>query len=122
MNRRAVTTERLEWERALGETGELTPGIVERVLSVHGDRGAKAIDAVHEGRVKEYRDFIVVVGHGDEYVVEGRACTCLDAQYNLDPDDPTDRCWHALAATISAAIGETDRFDLWYSDMRDLME
>ena len=60
-----MTAESLAWVESLEAAGELTPGIVERILTIHGDRGAKAIDAVHEGRVKEYRDFLVVVGHGD---------------------------------------------------------
>ena len=116
-----MTAESLPWETALDETGELTQPIVERILEMHEGRGARAIEAVHEGRVKAYRDFIVVVGHDDEYVVEGRACTCLDSRYNLDPADPADRCWHSLAASIATSIGAIDRFDLWYADLGDLV-
>ena len=109
------------WERSLADAGELTAPAVERILSLHGDRGARAIEAVTEGRVKQYLDFVVVVGHEDEYVVEDRACTCKDRSYNLDPEDPTQLCWHALAARIARAIGAVDHHDMWYSDVRDLL-
>ncbi|MFC7167392.1 hypothetical protein [Halospeciosus flavus] len=110
-----------DWRAALSETGELTPPIVERILDVHGDRGQRAIEAVSEGRVKEYRDFTVVVGHSDEYVVEDGGCTCEDSQYNLDPADPEERCWHALAADIAERVGEVDYHDMWYSEVRDFL-
>ena len=89
--------------------------------ALHGDRGQRAIEAVGENRVKEYRDFTVVVGYEDEYVVEEDACTCKDAEYNLDPTDPEQLCWHAIAVRIARAIGETDEHDMWYSDVRDFL-
>jgi predicted nucleic acid-binding Zn finger protein len=110
-----------EWQADLEAAGELSRPVVERILAVHGDRGARAIEAVHEGRVKAYRDFIVVVGHEDEYVVEGGGCSCKDAQYNLDPEDPTEQCWHAIAAAIARRTGATDEHDMWYSEVRDFL-
>ncbi|MFB6172068.1 MAG: hypothetical protein ABEJ23_06005 [Haloarculaceae archaeon] len=110
-----------EWQTALDAAGELTGSIVERIIAVHGERGRKAIEAVGERRVKQYRDFTVVVGYGDEYVVEDGGCTCEDSQYNLDPDDPTDLCWHVIAAEIAARIGAVDRHDMWYSDVREFL-
>jgi len=110
-----------DWRADLAAAGELTPAVVERVTAIHGDRGARAIEAVAEGRVKEYRDFTVVVGHSDEYVVEGRGCTCEDTLYNLDPDDPTDLCWHALAAAIADPIDAADYHDMYYSDVREFL-
>ncbi|MHC3436985.1 SWIM zinc finger family protein [Natrialbaceae archaeon A-gly3] len=109
------------WEARLEESGELTPEIVETITRVHGDRGAKAIEAVAEGRVKSYRDFTVVVGYEDEYVVEERACTCKDYEYNLDPDDPTDLCWHVLAVAIARRVGHVDYHDMWYSEVREFL-
>lgn len=111
----------LPWEKALADHGELDAQITERILAVHGDRGSKAIDAVTEGRIKRYREFIVVVGRSDEYVVEGRACTCFDALYNLDPEDPTAWCWHAIAARIALTIDAVDEHDMWYSDVREFL-
>lgn len=116
-----MTEARLAWQDDLAAAGQLTPEIVEDILAVHGDRGGRAIDAVTEGRIKAYRDFTVVVGHEDEYIVEGRACTCHDATFNLDTSDPTQRCWHALAVIIAKAIGRVDEHDMWYSDVRDFL-
>lgn len=110
-----------DWERALADAGEITPELVDRIVGLHGDRGQRAIEAVGEGRVKVYRDFTVVVGHQDEYVVENDACTCKDAEYNLDPSDPEELCWHALAVRIARALDETDDHDMWYSDVRDFL-
>lgn len=110
-----------EWERRLSEAGELTPEAVDRIIGLHGDRGNRAIEAVGEGRVKEYRDFTVVVGHEDEYVVEDDGCTCKDSEYNLDAADPEQLCWHAIAVRIARAVGATDEHDMWYSDVRDFL-
>lgn len=110
-----------EWQAALAEAGELTADVVDRLTTVHGSRGVRAIEAVAEDRVKEYEDFTVVVGHSDEYVIEGEGCTCEDAAYNLDPDDPTDLCWHVLAVKIAREIDAVDHHDMYYSDVRDFM-
>jgi len=109
------------WQVDLAEAGTLGPEVTDRILSVHGDRGAQAIEAVSEGRVKQYRDFTVVVGHDDEYVVEGQGCGCRDSEYNLDPDDPTDLCWHVIAVAVAERIDEVDAHDMWYSDVRDFL-
>lgn len=110
-----------EWQAALAETGELSASIVDRIVSVHDDRGARAIEAVSEERVKQYRDFTVVVGHADEYVVEGGGCTCKDAEYNLDSADPAQLCWHVLAVEIARRIDAVDHHDMWYSDVREFL-
>ncbi|MEF8814862.1 MAG: hypothetical protein V5A55_13760 [Halovenus sp.] len=110
-----------EWERMLADAGELTPAAVDRLIGLHGDRGQRAIEAVGENRVKAYRDFTVVVGHEDEYIVEDDGCTCKDAEYNLDALDPSQLCWHAIAVRIARAIGELDEHDMWYSDVREFL-
>jgi predicted nucleic acid-binding Zn finger protein len=110
-----------DWEQALTDEGDLTPGLVDRIVGLHGDRAQRAIEAVSEHRVKEYRDFVIVVGHQDEYIVEDDACTCKDAEYNLDADDPEQLCWHAIAVRIARALGETDEHDMWYSDVHDFI-
>jgi predicted nucleic acid-binding Zn finger protein len=110
-----------DWRGALAEAGELTPEVVSAILEAHGDRGQRAIEAVTESRVKRYRDFTVVVGHGDEYIVEEDSCTCKDAAYNLDSEDPTDLCWHAIAVAIAERIGAVDEHDMWYSDVREFL-
>lgn len=110
-----------EWEQALAETGRLTSSAVDRIIKIHGDRGKRAIEAVGEQRIKQYRDFIVVVGHEDEYVIEAGSCVCEDARYNLDPDDPTALCWHVIATKIAMAIDAIDQHDMWYSDVREFL-
>ena len=109
------------WRRELAEAGELTPSAVDTLIRLHDGRGARAIEAVSEGRVKRYRDFTVVVGHEDEYVVEDGGCTCKDSAYNLDPEDPHERCWHVLAVAIAERIGEVDYHEMWYSEVREFI-
>ncbi|XVH32970.1 metal-binding protein [Haloferacaceae archaeon DSL9] len=110
-----------DWRSALAEAGELSAPIVTAILAAHGDRGKQAIEAVSERRVKAYRDFTVVVGYEDEYVVEGGGCTCKDSEYNLDRADPDQRCWHVIAVDIATRIDAVDHHDMWYSDVRDFL-
>jgi len=110
-----------EWQSALADAGELTGPVVDRIVHTHGDRGRRAVEAVGERRVKGYRDFTVVVGHGDEYIVEDGGCTCEDSQYNLDADDPTELCWHTIAAAIAERIDAVDQHDMWYSEVREFL-
>ncbi|KTG08102.1 hypothetical protein AUR64_00550 [Haloprofundus marisrubri] len=110
-----------DWQAALADAGKLTGPVVETLVSAHGTRATQAIEAVSERRVKRYRDFTVVVGYAEEYVVEEGSCTCKDSSYNLDPDDPEQRCWHALAVDIADALELVDHHDMWYSDVREFL-
>ena len=110
-----------DWRAALAAAGELEPAIAREIIDTHGDRGRRAIEAVSEGRVKAYRDFTVVVGHRAEHVVEGGGCDCQDAAYNLDPADPQQRCWHALAVDVAERVGRVDDHDMWYSEVREFL-
>lgn len=112
---------REDWRSALNDAEELTPDAVALLLETHGDRGRRAIDAISEARVKQYLDFTIVVGHQDEYIVEAGECTCKDSEYNLDADDPDQRCWHSLAVEIAEQIGAIEDHDLWYAEVRDLI-
>lgn len=116
-----MTEEGSDWRSILADAAEVTPTATEAILEAHGDRGRRAIEAVSEERVKQYRDFTVVVGHGDEYVVEEGACRCEDARYNLDPEDPEALCWHALAVEIATRVDAVDHHDMWYSEVRDFI-
>jgi predicted nucleic acid-binding Zn finger protein len=110
-----------DWQTTLEAAGELTPQVVEELLAAHGERGRTAIDALSEQRVKGYKDFTVVVGHAAEYIVEDGGCTCKDATYNLDPEDPSQRCWHALAVDIAEQLDAVDRHDMWYAEVREFL-
>jgi len=111
----------VDWLDELRERGSLTGSVTDAVLKEHGARGKRAIDAVSEGRVKEYKDFVVVVGRGDEYIVEGRSCNCEDYEYNIDPEEG-ELCWHIIASLIADATGEKDEHDMWYTEVRDLLD
>jgi predicted nucleic acid-binding Zn finger protein len=110
-----------DWRAALAAAGELSGPIVDAILSSHGDRGQRAIEAVSEKRIKQYRDFTVVVGHDDEYIIEDGGCTCKDAEYNLDANDPSQRCWHALAVEVAERVDAVDHHDMWYSEVREFL-
>ncbi|MFC6826877.1 hypothetical protein [Halopelagius fulvigenes] len=105
----------------MADAGRLTASAVDTLVTLHGARGSRAIEAVSEKRVKRYRDFTVVVGYEEEYVVEDGGCTCKDSSYNLDTEDPNQRCWHVLAAAVAERIGEVDHHDMWYSDVREFL-
>ncbi|WP_254272922.1 hypothetical protein [Haloarcula marina] len=110
-----------DWVSLLESAGELTPEAVTAIVDAHDQRGTRAIEAVGESRVKGYRDFTVVVGYEDEYIVEDGGCHCADSEYNLDPEDPEDLCWHAIAVRIAEAVDAVDDHDMWYSDVRDFL-
>ena len=110
-----------EWKADLEAAGELTSDAADAIIAAHGDRGVRAIEAVGERRVKEYRDFTVVVGHSEEHVVEDGGCECEDSRYNLDPEDPTELCWHVIAAEVARRIDAVDHHDMWYSEVREFL-
>ena len=98
----------------LYETGSLTEEIEQQILREYGKRGSRAIELVRAGKVKRYRDFFVVEGKGDRYVVEGDFCTCRDYLYRLSRNGGL--CYHSLAVRIAGATGQYERVDEWYSD------
>ena len=108
----------MEWLDELREKGRLDERITQEILARHGDRGKRGIDAVSEERVKKYRDFVVVVGIHDEYVVEDGSCTCEDYIYNLEGNDA---CWHIIAKEVAFATDNIDEHDMWYSEVRDFL-
>jgi predicted nucleic acid-binding Zn finger protein len=117
----AATDRETDWRAELEDAGRLTPSAVDALVTLHGSRGQRAIEAVSESRVKRYRDFTVVVGYEDEYLVEDGGCTCKDSSYNLDHKDPNQRCWHVLGVAVAERIGEVDYHDMWYSDVREFL-
>lgn len=110
-----------DWLARFSDAAALTPAGVEALLASHGAGGRRAIEGVADGRVKQYRDFTVVVGHEAEYIVEGDNCTCADMRYNLDASDPTQRCWHQLAVQIARTIDAVEEYDIYYGDVASLL-
>ena len=96
--------QKIELDRALTE--ELRT-CIERA---YGERGRKALDAVDKGQVKRYRDFFIVVGRNDEYIVEDDFCTCSDFLFRGR------ECWHILAVRVAERTGLYESYDLWYLD------
>lgn len=117
----ALMSEQPDWLASFAAAESLTQAGVEALLRKHGARGRRAIEGVAENRVKQYRDFTVVVGHEGEYIVEGDSCTCADTRYNLSADNPAERCWHRLAVDIAHAVDTVDEFDLYYGDVASLL-
>ncbi|WP_313696063.1 hypothetical protein [Halorarum halobium] len=95
--------------------------MVKAIIETHDGRGRRAIEAVSEQRVKQYRDFTVVVGHRAEHIVEEGDCDCPDATYNLDAERPDERCWHAIAVDLAERVDRVDHHDMWYSDVHDFL-
>jgi predicted nucleic acid-binding Zn finger protein len=98
----------------LQTSGSLSEELEQRIIREYGNRGRKAIDLVRAGRVRKYRDFFVVEGKADLYVVEGDFCTCQDYLYRLSRNGGL--CYHSLAVRIAMATGQYQTIDEWYSD------
>lgn len=97
--------------REVDGSHKLTEELRARIERIYRDRGEKALIAIDERRVKRYLDFYVVVGHGDEYIVENDFCTCNDFLFRGR------ECWHILAVRIAECTGLCEFYDLWYQDV-----
>lgn len=97
------------WDR-LRNNPELTPEIRTEIEHEFGRKGKSALGAIDAGRVKQYRDFVVVEGRTSSYIIEDDFCTCGDFLYRGRA------CWHLLAARIALAAGRVVPVDLWYLD------
>ena len=95
-------------------TGQMDSDAVSAIIQEYGTRGKNAVELVLAGKVKKYRDFFVVQGRENQYVVEGDFCTCRDYLYRLARQDGV--CYHSLAVKIASATGQYEEVDAWYSD------
>ena len=95
----------------LAQAKTLTGPIRVRIADEFGDRGKKALHAVDEGHVIQYRDFFVVTGSTGEYVVEEDFCTCSDFLFRKK------ECLHILAVRISSLTGKFRADERWYQDI-----
>ncbi len=97
------------WQR-LRERKGIDEELRAEIETVFGKRGKSAADAVCTGRVKQYRDFIVVEGRTAAYVVEDEFCTCNDFLFRKRA------CWHLLAVRIARETGGFVTVDGWYQE------
>lgn len=81
------------------------------VCRLYGAKGEKAVRAARDGHVIQYRDFCVVIGTTDTYVVDEGFCTCADFMYRES------QCWHILAYRTAKALGMIVSRDEWYMDL-----
>lgn len=93
--------------QVLKREGSLNETARQAFISAYGRRGAEAVNAVLDHRVKRYMDYFVVVGNTDEYFVDGEYCSCAASRYGVD-------CWHTLAVRIAEATGIYDKYNMWY--------
>lgn len=93
---------------------------VERLIELeYGNRGKKGLEIATEKRVKRYKDFYVVVGETDEYIVEDAFCTCRDFLFKASRN--VAKCSHMIAVHIAEQEGLVDVIDAWYQDVRELL-
>jgi len=38
-----------------------------------------------------------------------------------DAEDPSERCWHAIAVDVADAVDAVDHHDMWYSEVREFL-
>lgn len=105
------------WQ-ALRDVGHLTPEIERAIIERYGARGERAIKAVKVDRVKRYKDFWVVVGHLDEYIVNEQYCACKDYAYRISRTGGL--CWHAIAVRIAEITGQYESYDEYYYEIAGL--
>ena len=97
------------WHR-IKENHVLDITLREEIVASFGDRGKKALVAIDAGKVKQYRDFLVVEGRTAEYVVDEDFCSCRDFLYRGRT------CWHLLAVRIALGADLAKNVDVWYQD------
>ncbi|MGA3200322.1 MAG: SWIM zinc finger family protein [Halobacteriota archaeon] len=102
----------------IGEGPVFADAFKQQIAREYGNRGKKGLEIAKEGRVKRYKDFYVVVGEADEYIVEDAACTCKDFLFNASRNIM--KCSHMIAVEIAKQQGLVDFVNAWYQDVRPL--
>ncbi len=96
----------------------LSDAFLQQIELEYGSRGKKGLEIVNEHRVKQYKDYFVVVGESDEYVVEDALCTCKDFLFNSSKSGV--KCSHMIAVEVAKQKHIVDAVDAWYQDVRPL--
>ncbi len=94
----------------IAKEASLSPELREEIIQEYGNRGARALAALHERRVKKYLDFYVVESSTKEYIVDDDLCTCGDFLFRGR------ECWHILAVRLAIAVGGLVEERSWYQD------
>jgi len=102
----------------MGEAPLFSEAFKQQIEREYGNRGKKGLEIAKEGRVKRYKDFYVVVGEADEYIVEDAVCTCKDFLFNASRS--IIKCSHVIAVEIAEQKGLVDFINAWYQDVRPL--
>ena len=91
----------------LKKEGCLNETVRAAFVSTYGKRGAEAVDAVRDKRVKKYLDYYVVVGNNNEYFIDEGECSCPAARFGNE-------CWHTIAVRIAEELHAYEEYNLWY--------
>jgi len=95
--------------------GQVSEAHVTCLSEVFGQRVAKALEALEEGRIKKYvfkpsgRIIWIVVGKGRDYLVMPSIdyCSCYDFYFQFDHGHV---CYHIIAQKLAEATGKFDAF------------
>jgi len=96
--------------------GQVSESHITRLSEVFGQRIAKALEALHEGRIKKYvfkpsgRVVWIVVGKRRDYLVMPAIdyCSCYDFYFQFDRGHV---CYHIIAQKLAEATGRFDAFE-----------
>ena len=96
--------------------GQVSESHVARLSEAFGQRVAKALEALQEGRIKKYvfkpsgRVVWIVVGKGRDYLVMPAIdyCSCYDFYFQFDRGHV---CYHIIAQKLAEATGKFDAFE-----------
>ncbi|MGZ4861456.1 MAG: SWIM zinc finger family protein [Halobacteriota archaeon] len=102
----------------IGEVLLFADAFKQQIERKYGNRGKKGLEIAEERRVKQYKDFYVVVGEADEYIVEDALCTCRDFLFNASRN--ITKCSHMIAVEIAKQKDLIDFVNAWYQDVRPL--
>jgi len=96
--------------------GKVSESHVSRLSEAFGQRVAKALEALNEGRIKKYvfkpsgRVVWIVVGKRRDYLVMPAIdyCSCYDFYFQFDRGHV---CYHIIAQKLAEATGRFDDFE-----------
>lgn len=96
--------------------GQVSESHITRLSEAFGQRVAKALEALNEGRIKKYvfkpsgRVVWIVVGKRRDYLVMPAIdyCSCYDFYFQFDHGHV---CYHIIAQKLAEATGRFDAFE-----------